>query len=244
MTDTTTLDGPGDGAPEGDAQLEELVESPTLGAAAPDADNPIKSRFLLPLLVPALSIAIVAVLVLNISRVFLAGSSDAAVVMGVIITVSILAGASIIAALPRLSTATLAMILGAVLIFVSFAGLIAMGPSLDDGEGGAPSGYVEPPGPSVGTVSVTAGPGLTFNGVAFTGNYTAPAGVVTIDYGGATGHTLAIQDPKFDGFLLQSSAGGKHSGKVQLSPGTYTIYCTVPGHEAAGMKATITVAAP
>jgi plastocyanin len=244
MTDTTTLNGPGDSTPEGDEQLEELVETSTLGAGAPDADDPLKSRFLLPLLVPALSIAVVAVLVLNISRVFLAGNSDAAVVLGVVITVSILGGASILAALPRLRTATLAMILGAALIFVSGAGLIVLGPSLDDGEGGAPSGYVEPPGPAVGTVSVTAGPGLTFNGVAFTGNYTAPAGVVTIDYGGAAGHTLAIQDPKFDGFLLGSSPGQKHSGKVQLAPGTYTIYCTVPGHEAAGMKATITVSAP
>jgi plastocyanin len=242
MTDTTTLDEPGDAAREGEEHLEALVETPTLGASAPDADDPIKSRFLLPLLVPALSIAIVAMLVLDISRIFLAGSSDAAVVTGVIITVAILGGASIIAALPRLRTATLAMTLGAVLILVSGAGLVALGPSLDDSEGGAASGYVAPPGPSVGTVSVTAGPGLSFNGVKFTGNYTAPAGVVTIDYGGQSGHTLAIQDPKFDGFLLQST-GGKTSGKVQLAPGKYTIYCTVPGHEASGMKATISVAA-
>ena len=44
-------------------------------------------------------------------------------------------------------------------------------------------------------------------------------------------------------FLLGSSAGAKHSATVLLSPGKYTIYCTVPGHEASGMKATITVAA-
>jgi plastocyanin len=175
--------------------------------------------------------------------VFLAGGKDAALVMGIIITLSILGGASLIAALPRLRTATLAMILGAMLVLVSGAGLIALGPSLDDGEGGAAAGYVEPPPPAIATVSVSAGPGLTFDGVAFTSNYTAPVGVVTIDYGGATGHTLAIQDPKFDGFLLGSSPGAKHSARVKLSPGTYTIYCTVPGHEAAGMKATITVSA-
>ena len=77
--------------------------------------------------------------------------------------------------------------------------------------------------------------------MAFTGNYDAKPGIVQINYGGATGHTLAIQDPKFDGFELKSDANPK-SGKVQLAAGKYTIYCTVPGHEAAGMKATITVA--
>ena len=33
----------------------------------------------------------------------------------------------------------------------------------------------------------------------------------------------------------------KDSGKVELAAGTYTIYCTIPGHRAAGMEATITV---
>jgi uncharacterized cupredoxin-like copper-binding protein len=28
---------------------------------------------------------------------------------------------------------------------------------------------------------------------------------------------------------------------VTLKPGTYELYCTVPGHEAAGMKQNITV---
>ncbi len=236
MTDTTTLDE----TPDAGEELPELAESESLGADAPAEDTPLKSRVLLPFLVPLISIAIVAVLVLNISRVFLAGDEDAALVMGIVITLAILVGASILAAAPRLKTSSLAVILGCVFLFVSFAGLVSLGPSLDEGEGGA-TGYVPPTGPATSTVSVQAGPGLTFNGVANTGNYPATAGVVEIDYGGATGHTLAIQDPKFDGFLLGTDPGAKKSGKVQLTPGKYTIYCTVPGHEAAGMKATITV---
>ena len=31
------------------------------------------------------------------------------------------------------------------------------------------------------------------------------------------------------------------TGKVELAAGKYTIYCTVPGHEAQGMMATLTV---
>ena len=63
---------------------------------------------------------------------------------------------------------------------------------------------------------MTAGPGLTFNGIASTGQLRrAPPAIVQINYGGATGHTLAIQDPKFDGFLLGTDAGAEKSGKVE-----------------------------
>jgi Copper binding proteins, plastocyanin/azurin family len=240
MTDTTTVDEEKTGT---DDQLPELAESPALGVTGADPNDPLKARFLLPLLLPLLSIAAVAVYAINISRVLLAGDENSALVIGIVLTLSILIGATIIAAAPRLRTSSLAMVLGLVIVIVVGAGLIALGPSLDDGTGGTATGYVVPTKPPVGTVAVTAGPGLTFNGIASTGNYDAPAGVVKIDYGGAAGHTLAIQDPKFDGFLLGTGAGTKHTGNAELTPGTYTIYCTVPGHEAAGMKATITVAA-
>jgi uncharacterized cupredoxin-like copper-binding protein len=35
--------------------------------------------------------------------------------------------------------------------------------------------------------------------------------------------------------------GGSDTLTVKLKPGTYTFYCPVPGHEAAGMKGTLTV---
>jgi plastocyanin len=232
MTDTTTLDD----TPESEEEPPELVPSESLGADAPAEDTPLKSRFLLPFFVPLVSIAIVAVLVLNISRVFLAGDEDAALVMGIVITLSILVGASILAAAPRLKTSSLAVILCGVLLFVSMAGLVSLGPSLDEGEGGG-GGYVQPTGPAKGTVTVEALASIKFNAT----DYTAPAGIVQMDYTGATGHTLAIQDPKFDGFLLTTDAGGPKTGKVELAAGKYTIYCTVPGHEAQGMKATLTV---
>ncbi len=232
MTDTTTLDE----TPDSEEELPELVPSESLGSDAPAEDTPLKARVLLPFLVPLLSIAIVAVLVLNISRVFLAGDEDAALVMGILITLTILGGASILAAAPRLKTSSLAVILCGLFLVVSMAGLVSLGPSLDSGEGGA-GGYVQPTGPAKGTVAVQAEASIKFNAT----DYTAPAGIVQINYSGATGHTLAIQDPKFDGFLLTTDAGGPKSGKVELATGKYTIYCTVPGHEAQGMKATLTV---
>jgi uncharacterized cupredoxin-like copper-binding protein len=228
MSDTTTAD-------ETESQeLPELVESEHLGADAPAEDTPLKTRVLLPLLVPLFALLIVAVLVLNISRIFLAGDEDAALAMGIIITLGILIGASVLAAAPRMSTSSMAVTLGLVFVVLSLAGIVSLGPSLESGEGGGTSVYSTKPANSTTTVEALAT--LKFNATQFN----AKGPVVQLDYTGATGHTLAIQGK--DGFLLTTDAGGKKSGKIELKPGDYTIYCTVPGHEAAGMKATLTVA--
>ena len=69
--------------------------------------------------------------------------------------------------------------------------------------------------------------------------YTATAGTVDVTYvnDGTIAHTLDIQNVK--GFKL--GIGTTDHGTVDLKPGTYTIFCDLPGHEAAGMKATLTV---
>jgi len=70
----------------------------------------------------------------------------------------------------------------------------------------------------------------------------APAGKLKIDYveDGSQQHTLVIDGVK--GFKLEVGPGTKNaSGTVDLQPGEYTYYCTVPGHRAQGMQGTITV---
>jgi uncharacterized cupredoxin-like copper-binding protein len=57
---------------------------------------------------------------------------------------------------------------------------------------------------------------------------------------GAIEHTLLIDG--INGFKLDvRSAGDMDTGTVKLEPGTYTLYCDVPGHRAAGMEAHLTV---
>jgi plastocyanin len=119
---------------------------------------------------------------------------------------------------------------------VSIASLVSLGPSLDTGEAGT-TGFQYATGTPTSSVAVEALPSIKFNATAFA----AKAGVVQFNYGGATGHTLAIQDPKFAGFLLTTDAGGRKTGKAKMAPGSYTLYCTVDSHEAQGMKATLTV---
>jgi plastocyanin len=69
--------------------------------------------------------------------------------------------------------------------------------------------------------------------------YTAKAGTIDVSYvnDGTIAHTLLVQGVK--GFELK--VPGQDKGSVDLKAGTYTLYCDLPGHEAAGMKATLTV---
>jgi plastocyanin/mono/diheme cytochrome c family protein len=73
---------------------------------------------------------------------------------------------------------------------------------------------------------------------------TAPAGPLEIDSKNAssTPHDIAIEGnglKQEDGKTV--SNGAVSTIKVNLKPGTYTYFCTLPGHRAAGMQGTLTV---
>ena len=74
---------------------------------------------------------------------------------------------------------------------------------------------------------------------------TAPAGKVTLKAMNpqSTPHNISIESD--DGSVDQDgpnvSDGGVSQVTVTLQPGKYTYYCSVPGHEDAGMKGTLTV---
>jgi plastocyanin len=73
---------------------------------------------------------------------------------------------------------------------------------------------------------------------------TAKAGKVTINFTNKApedhNFTLATASGKTVG-ATPTFAGGTKTLSVTLKPGTYTFFCTVPGHEMAGMKGTLTV---
>jgi plastocyanin len=70
----------------------------------------------------------------------------------------------------------------------------------------------------------------------------AAAGNVEIRYknAGSIQHTLVIDGVA--GFKLDvPKAGDVDTATVKLEPGTYTLYCDIPGHRQAGMEAHLTV---
>jgi uncharacterized cupredoxin-like copper-binding protein len=73
---------------------------------------------------------------------------------------------------------------------------------------------------------------------------TSEAGEVTVDFKNPQGlsHDVAIEDEGGETIGKTDVIGeGETSTKVNLKPGDYTFYCSVPGHREAGMEGTLTV---
>lgn len=70
------------------------------------------------------------------------------------------------------------------------------------------------------------------------------AGKVTVDFNNpqALSHDVAIEDSGGETVGKTDVIGqGETSTTVNLKPGEYTFYCSVPGHREAGMEGTLTV---
>lgn len=136
----------------------------------------------------------------------------------------------------------------AALTAVAAIGLSACGSS-SDGSAAAPAATTTAetattPAPSSGagsSLTLTADPGgaLKFD----TTTLSAKAGTVTItlDNPSSVPHAIAVEGDGVDQDGETVQEGGTSTVTVTLKAGTYTFYCPVPGHEAAGMKGTLTV---
>lgn len=241
-------DTPAADAPETDAPAAETpaVDAPAADAPAADAPpeleappDPAKrealwTRAILPIALPLLSTVAVCIWVVNLSRAFLAGGKTGALVIVLVVTVGIMAFAAFMSAASHMRGSTSMMVVVGALILVVSAGLVSLGPSEE--KQAAAGGYKEPAGKPVATVEVDALPSLKFQSKTFT----TKAGVNEMKYVDKGGtHTLDFDDPKLAGFQIDVPPSG--SLKADLKPGKYTIFCSIPGHRAAGMEATITV---
>jgi plastocyanin len=135
-------------------------------------------------------------------------------------------------------------LLGLALVVLVLAATACGGGDDDEDEGAAP-----PPPPAAtdgGTDGVTrlenpADPG---GALAFQKDQlTAPAGEVTLvmENPASVEHNIAVKGNGVDEKGPVVGEGGTSEITVTLAPGEYEFYCSVPGHEAAGMEGTLTV---
>jgi plastocyanin len=91
------------------------------------------------------------------------------------------------------------------------------------------------------TVKVAADPSgaLKFD----TASLEATAGKVTIDFtnDSSISHDVKIEGNGISGGGTDQVTGGSASATLDLKPGTYTFFCSVDGHRAAGMEGTLVV---
>jgi plastocyanin len=105
------------------------------------------------------------------------------------------------------------------------------------GSSGGGSAYVEPKGASTETIPVEAG-----NFYFKPAKISAKPGIATIELTAKNGIHDFVFDGAYSGFSLEADGGGgTQSKKIDLKPGTYTFYCSIAGHRAAGMEGTLTV---
>jgi hypothetical protein len=71
----------------------------------------------------------------------------------------------------------------------------------------------------------------------------APSGLlgITIENQGNLPHDVVFEGENNEEPVVHADGGETDQGTIELQPGDYVFYCSIPGHRAAGMEGTLTV---
>ncbi|HEX5613702.1 MAG TPA: plastocyanin/azurin family copper-binding protein, partial [Acidimicrobiia bacterium] len=203
---------------------------------APEREYTRWERYGVPFVLPVTVVAVLIYYVLNVSRVFLAAEGSGAVVAAIVMTLTILIGATVLSAAPNLRTSSTVLIVAGVFASITLAGWLTVGDAA--GHGGEDEVVFEP---VVATGSLTAFD-IGFRDLT---PDALPVGVTefTVTDVGQT-HTFLFKEPTaaVEGGKLTMTGPGDYTVRVSFTePGEYTYYCDISGHEAGGMIGTLTV---
>jgi plastocyanin len=257
MTDTPPPDEPDEPDQSGDADAPDELQSVDPAAASSQPPAPSEppraaekpsfwhrryvEKFVVPLVLPIVVVLAVLVYVLNVSRLFLSAHGNLPIIIGTVILLVVLTGASLLSSGDRMQTPTVILLTSIFLLALSFAGWISLGHS-EESESAA-NATLPPTLKTTQTVKIIAGPGgqLIYNPNATN----VKTGLVQFQITWAsTPHTFSFHEDSTLFAELVADGVGKTSVGVAYfgAPGEYQFFCSIPGHEAAGMKGTVTVA--
>lgn len=200
-----------------------------------------RERVLIPLLVPLLALAVIVVVVLNVSRILLAleerSGPHTVVVIALILASAVLFGftyASSRSDERSNGAMSLLSVAGILVIIAGFVGYEAM--AEDQGKEAAQEkakAAVSKPDITVEAFDI---------GFRVKDFKIGPGNVIIQEVNtGATAHTFILEGVTSGRKLSVPQGGAKDQATFALQPGTYTFYCDIPGHRQAGMEGHIEV---
>jgi plastocyanin len=210
---------------------------PAEAGKPPFWQRPAVERYLVPLVLPLLVVTGVVMFILNISRIFLSTHGNVDVLVGTGILLTILIGASILSASPKMRSSSLALVAGGFVIVIMLGGWVLIGNAEEKGGAGS---TLPAEGPASEALAFSSSNALKFD----PSTATAKTGIAKITLNDASGeHTFHFEDGKtlFE-TLHVTNAGDSVSGRAFFGQaGDYVFYCTIPGHREAGMQGVVTV---
>jgi plastocyanin len=197
----------------------------------------LRDRILAPLLLAILAGLIIITIIINVSRVLLAVGADKGIYVSASIAVAILGTAVWAATRPRLPAHSGMFLLA----FAGLASVIAGSISFNKAEpkhaGAAAVPFATE---EVVVAQPDAGP-LMYDKSTLDATVGPNAPGIRIDLlSGAGDHTFLVEGHESELKLL-ANPSKPDSGTIVLAAGSYTYYCDIAGHRAAGMFGTMTV---
>lgn len=202
-----------------------------------------RERVFVPFMLPLAALAAFGIFAFSLSRVLLAVSAMTAVFVALLVAGYVLVVASFVAARPHLPGRALGVGLVIGLVGVAAAGVAGATAGIrpveheEEETAEAPEEEEEAaefPEDALVFVAVD---------IAYEeAPATAEAGELTIaiDNQGGVQHDVTIEEAG-DTTVADAAGGETDSGTIELEPGTFTYYCSVPGHREAGMEGTLEV---
>jgi len=142
---------------------------------------------------------------------------------------------------------------GVVLLALLAAGLLALA-GCGGSSGGSSSSSATPAAPATSSSSTGSSGGAASSSASLAADSTgqlsydtktlrAKAGKVSIDFTNSSPvpHNVTIEGAGKQLGATPTFQGGSKTLTLNLQPGTYKFFCSVPGHRAAGMEGTLTV---
>jgi plastocyanin len=206
-------------------------------------NDDFRQRAFLPVILPFGVIAGLAVLLFSLSRVLLAVPEIVSTFTALLAAGYVLLVAALIASRPRISSSAMGLGLALGLVAVVAAGALAQAAGMRD----LHADELAAPDDDAPAEAEEGAPEGALVWVAVDIAYeqapsSAEAGELTffLDNQGGIFHDVVIEEAG-DVEVVGAEGGQTDTGTITLEAGTYTYYCSVPGHREAGMVGTMEV---